>query len=417
MLHVLLGYVQGLGVTAPWLVIEGNPDFFEVTKRLHNHLYGGTGDGGPLGEDEHGIYKTTLGPEQAALPSHVQAGDVVILHDPQTAGLAEKAKDLGCFVVWRCHVGIDEQNEHSRSGWDFLRPYLEPFVDRYVFTDRRFRPEWVPADRFFTIWPSIDPFSPKNQEMAPETVEAILTHVGLVAGQRGDTGFRRSDGSPGEVERACDIVRTGPPRAPQTPMVVQISRWDVMKDMVGVMDAFASHVTSGREAELVLAGPAVSGVTDDPEGLIVLEDCWHHWRELPYEVRRRVQLVCLPMDDLEENAAIVNALQRHAAVVAQKSIAEGFGLTIAEAMLKGTPVVGTAVGGIVHQVIDGETGRLIADPADLPAFGDAVSHILDDDAFRARVGEGARRRALEYHLGDSHLGRWMRVIDSLLPPE
>jgi trehalose synthase len=300
-------------------------------------------------------------------------------------------------------------------GWDFLRPYLEPFVDHYVFTDPRFPPDWVPMDRYHTIWPSIDPFSPKNQDMSSETVEAILTHVGLIAGPPGPTGFTRSDGSPGRIERMCDIVRTGPTSAPETPMIVQVSRWDVMKDMIGVMDAFAAHVGGGRDAELVLAGPVVSGVADDPEGVLVLQDCWNHWRGLPYEIRKRVQLVCLPMEDLEENAAIVNALQRHASIVTQKSVAEGFGLTIAEAMLKGTPVVGTAVGGIVHQVIDGETGRLIADPTDLAGFGAALCEILDEDDLRRRLGEGARARTLETHLGDTHLVQWLRVIESLLP--
>ncbi len=345
---------------------------------------------------------------------HVRAGDIVILHDPQTAGLAKSAKELGCHVVWRCHVGIEEQNEHSRLGWEFLRPYLEPFVDHYVFTDPRFPPDWVPEDRYTTIWPSIDPFSPKNQDMSPETVEAILTHVGVIAGRRGDTGFLRSDGSPGRVERMCDIVRTGPPSGPETPLIVQVSRWDVMKDMIGVMDAFAAYVDSGRDAELVLAGPVVSAVADDPEGLLILQDCWNHWRGLPQAMRNRVQLVCLPMDDLEENAAIVNALQRHATIVTQKSMAEGFGLTVAEAMLKGTPVVASAVGGIVHQVIDGETGRLIQDPTDLAGFGAALCEILDDGDLQMSLGEGARTRALATHLGDTHLMRWLQVLNSVL---
>jgi trehalose synthase len=417
MLHVLLGYVQGMGIDATWLVIEGAPDFFDVTKRIHNHLYGGAGDGGPLGRLEHEVYAAALAPDRDALASHVRRGDIVILHDPQTAGLAAQAKELGCHVVWRCHVGIDEQNDHSRLGWEFLRPYLEPFVDRYVFTDPRFAPNWVPGHHCFTIWPSIDPFSPKNQDVAPDVAEAILTHVGLIAGQSGSTSFTRSDGSPGTVERTCDIARTGPPPSADVPLIVQVSRWDVMKDMIGVMDAFAAYVSPGRDAELVLAGPVVAGVADDPEGLLVLQDCWNHWRELPYEIRQRVQLVCVPMEDVEENAAIVNALQRHAAVVTQKSLAEGFGLTIAEAMIKGTPVVGTAVGGIVHQLIDGETGRLIADPADLAGFGAALCDMLDDDGLRGRLGEGARTRALTSHLGDSHLGRWLRVINSLLPTE
>ncbi len=413
MLHVLLGYIRGVGVDARWIVIDGTPEFFEVTKRLHNHLYGTAGDGGQLLDEAHRIYDATLRPEMDALAAHAREGDIVVLHDPQTAGLAEHAKRLGCKVVWRCHVGLDEQNDRSRIGWDFLRPYLEQHVDHYVFSDRRFPPDWVSPDRLSIIWPSIDPFAPKNQPLDDSTVEAILTHVGLIAGQEGDTVFERTDGSPGRVERMCDVVRTGPPPTPDVPLVVQISRWDTMKDMGGVMEAFAKYVDSGRNAQLVLAGPVVSAVTDDPEGGQILQDCWNQWRQLPHAVRARIQLVCLPMHDLDENAVIVNALQHHAAVVTQKSLAEGFGLTAAEAMLKGTPVIASAVGGLVDQVIDGKSGLLIQDPYDLQEFGTAVCRLLDDDDLRRRLGEGARARAVETHLGDTHLRRWLDVVRSL----
>ncbi len=413
MLHVLLGYIRGLGIDTRWLVIDGDPDFYDVTKRLHNRLYGSAGDGGALGEREHEIYCRTLRREFDALAGHARAGDVVVLHDPQTAGLAHHARSLGCKVVWRCHVGLDVGNDWSREGWEFLRRYLDGHVDQYVFSDRRFPPSWVDDERLSVIWPSIDPFAPKNQELDDATVEAILTHVGLIAGTSGETVFERIDHSPGRVERKCDVIRTGPPPSPDTPLVVQVSRWDVMKDMSGVMDAFASYVDSGRDAELVLAGPEVSSVADDPEGAKVLEACWNQWQRLPYSVRVRIQLVCLPMHDLEENAVIVNALQRHATIVVQKSLAEGFGLTAAEAMLKGTPVVASAVGGLVDQVIDGESGILVHDPLDLVAFGDAVCRLLDDDELRQRLGEGARRRAVETHLGDTHLLEWAEVIRRL----
>jgi trehalose synthase len=417
MLHVLLPYVRGVGVDTRWLVIDGTPEFFELTKRIHNHLYGGTGDGGPLGVAGHELYRQVMHAEFAELAASAQSGDVIILHDPQTAGLAEYFKTMGCHVVWRCHIGIDEQTDNSIRAWDFLRPYLDGHVDHYVFTDARFPPPWVPAERTDIIWPSIDPFSAKNHEMTPETVEAILTHVGIITGRAGDTTFECSDGSIGRVERYCDIFRTGPPADPETPMVVQVSRWDDMKDMGGVMAAFAEYVDSGRSVELVLAGPVVSAVADDPEGGRVLQDCWNAWRRLPHAVRHRIQLVCLPMHDLEENAAIVNALQRHATIVAQKSIAEGFGLTVAEAMLKGTPVVASAVGGILDQVIDGETGLLVQDPHDLEAFGTAVCRILDDPDLARRLGEGAKARALEVHLGDTHLEKWLEVIAALLGDE
>lgn len=414
MLHALLGYVRGAGVDARWAVIEGSPEFFGLTKRVHNHLYGGLGDGGELSKTEHQLYEQTLALEGPALAAMAQAGDIVVLHDPQTAGLAEFAAGLGCKVVWRCHVGIDSANEHSERGWRFLRRYLEPFVDHYVFTNARFPPPWVAAEICSIIWPSIDPFSPKNQDMTDDQVEAILTHVGILAGRPGDRSFVRTDGSPSRVERYCDVFRTGPPAAVTTPLIAQVSRWDAMKDMAGVMDAFARFVNSGREAELVLAGPVVSAVADDPEGGLVLQDCWEAWRKLPHAVRRRVQLVCIPMRDIQENAAIVNALQRHATIVTQKSLAEGFGLTVAEAMLKGTPVIGSAVGGIIDQIVDHETGLLVQDPHDLEAFGAAVCRLLDDSDLRRRLGEGARRRAIETHLGDTHLKRWIDVVATVL---
>ncbi len=414
MLHVLLGYVRGAGIDTRWLVIEGTPDFFALTKRVHNHLYGTAGDGGALGEAEHTLYESALSGDADALAAHVSPGDIVLLHDPQTAGLAAKAKELGALVIWRCHVGVDTQNDASEMGWDFLRRYLEPHVDHYVFSDARFPPVWVPDDQLSIIWPSVDPFAPKNQHLAPESVEAILTHVGIIAGHNGATAFTRTDGSSATVERMCDIIGTGPPPTADTPLIVQVSRWDHMKDMAGVMTAFAEHVDSDRDVGLVLAGPVVSEVADDPEGGQVLQECWETWRQLPHAVRSRVQLVCIPMHDLEENAVIVNALQRHATIVVQKSLAEGFGLTAAEAMLKGVPVVASAVGGLVDQVIDNETGRLLHDPTDLAEFGAILCEILDDDNLRQRLGEGALARAREVHLGDTHLQLWLDAIRSLL---
>ena len=145
----------------------------------------------------------------------------------------------------------------------------------------------------------------------------------------------------------------------------------------------------------------------------LFEEVAEAWRALPHAVRDKVHLACLPTADVQENAVIVNALQRHATVVAQKSLAEGFGLTAAEAMLKGTPVVASAVGGLIDQVIDGESGLLVRDPYELADFGGAVCRILDDDDLRRRLGEGARKRAIDTHLGDTHLLQWGEVIRRL----
>src|SRR5205085_4085683 len=152
-----------------------------------------------------------------------------------------------------------------------------------------------------------------------EESESILATVGLLSGGSRAAGYRRPDGSHRRIERGVDLVRTGPPPDPDVPLVVQVSRWDRLKDMPGVLHGFADYVVHDHGAQLVLAGPVVSAVADDPEGAAVFEECWTAWRQLPHHARKRIALACLPMADLEENAVIVNALQRHARVVVQKS--------------------------------------------------------------------------------------------------
>ena len=164
MLQTLLAYARGVGVDTRWLVIEGNPEFFEVTKRIHNHLYGDPGDGGPLGTTERAVYEKTLEANAGDLLAVVRPGDVVLLHDPQTAALAPVARRAGGFVVWRSHVGVDVPTPDVDEAWDFLRPYVDD-VDAFVFSRRRFAPSWVGDDRLHVIAPSIDPFSAKNADM------------------------------------------------------------------------------------------------------------------------------------------------------------------------------------------------------------------------------------------------------------
>jgi trehalose synthase len=183
--------------------------------------------------------------------------------------------------------------------------------------------------------------------------------------------------------------------------------------MAGVLEAFARHVRAAP-AHLVLAGPAVSGVSDDPEGEAVWLETVAAWRTLPRAERARVHLACISMDDPAENAIVVNALQRHASVVVQKSLAEGFGLTVAEAMWKTRPVVASAVGGIVDQVIHEETGLLVEDPYDLASFGAAVDRLLHDPARATQLARNGRRRVEQQFLGDRHLRQYAELVTDLL---
>jgi len=415
MLHVLLPYVRGAGIDVRWLVIEGDERFFEITKRIHNRLYGSEGDGGPLGADEHRHYDSVLEGNAAQLAGVVRPGDVVLIHDPQPAGLSGIVRKRGARVVWRCHIGTESSSACSELGWAFLRRYLEPpMADAYVFTRRQFAPSWLPAELVHEITPSIDPFAPKNQELTEEEAEALLASAGLLSGRQRDATYRRPDGTSRRIERGADIVRSGPPPDPGAPLVVQISRWDRLKDMVGVMQGFADLVVGDHDTQLVLAGPVVSSVADDPEGGEVLQECWETWRGLPQHARSRIAVVCLPMADAEENAILVNALQRHATVVVQKSLAEGFGLTVAEAMFKRRTVLGSAVGGISDQIVDGDSGLLLAEPTDLDAFARLLGSILDDAPRRVAIGERARLRVIDRFLPDTQLARWTELLAGLV---
>ncbi|MGN6680766.1 MAG: glycosyltransferase, partial [Streptosporangiaceae bacterium] len=196
-------------------------------------------------------------------------------------------------------------------------------------------------------------------------------------------------------------------------VVAQVSRWDALKDMTGVMAGFARHVLPEPDTYLILAGPSVSEVADDPEGAMVFAECRSQWHRLPREARERVLLVTLPLDDVEENAAMVNAIQRRATVIAQKSLAEGFGLTVAEGMWKGRPVIGSAVGGIADQIADG-TGILLPDPTDLAAFGDDVKWLLAHPGEAARMGAAGKEHTREHFVGNIHLLKFAEVVESLI---
>ncbi|MET0768234.1 MAG: glycosyltransferase, partial [Aeromicrobium sp.] len=375
MLATMLAYTRGAGVDTRWLVLEGNREFFRITKRLHNVLHGVPGDGGRLGDPERHAYESVLADHLDTLRSLVRVGDIVLLHDPQTAGLAAGLRAQGAHVVWRCHIGRDVPNELTEIGWSFLEPYVSR-AEATIFSREAYRPQWLDRGSSRVISPSLDPFSTKNADLAPADVDAVLRRAGLVSGPVGPGSlvFARRDGSTGEVRAHDTLFVAGDVVPADARVVLQVSRWDRLKDMAGVLTAFGTGLSRlPSDAHLVLVGPETSGVSDDPEGAEVLLECVERRRALPIPARERVHLVALPMDDVGENAHLVNALQRHAAVVAQKSLVEGFGLTVTEAMWKNRPVVAAAVGGIQDQIVDGENGLLLADPADLDTFTELIA--------------------------------------------
>jgi trehalose synthase len=412
MLRSLVGYVRGAGLDVHWVVVPGDADFFRVTKRLHNRLHGAD-DGAPLGDEELAIYQRRCEDNAELLAARVGPDDVILLHDPQTAGMIPRLLELGVPVIWRAHIGLDMPNDAARAAWRFLTPFVEP-ATAFVFSRPAYAWEGLDEQRITVIPPSIDAFSPKNQAMSFTAITAVLRAAGLAAGDRyaSRAVFERLDGSVGRVERTARMIEDHQLRL-DTPLVVQVSRWDRLKDPLGVLAGFAEHVHADEDPHLVLAGPDVEAVADDPEGAEVLAEVEAAWRELPRAIRRRVHLALLPMDDPDENAIIVNALQRRADVVVQKSLAEGFGLTVSEAMWKGRPVVASRVGGIQDQIEDGTTGLLV-DPSDLAAFGERVSALLADPHGAERMGEAAQIRVRDHFLGPRHLGQYVELLDRVL---
>ena len=412
LLSSLVPYSRAAGVDVRWVVIEGDPDFFRVTKRLHNMLHGAPGDGEGLSRADEAAYLATTRRNAAELIDLIGPDDLVLLHDPQTAGLVEPLRATGARVVWRCHVGADTPNDLVRAAWAFLLPYVIE-ADRIVFSRTAFVWEGLDRARVIVIPPSIDAFTPKNQPLPPRSIEGILRASGIHEGPTDSAAvYSRLDGTPGRVVRSIDRNGSAPLPA-AAPAVVQISRWDRLKDPAGVLRAFVEGIAPATDSHLVLAGPSTAAVTDDPEGAMVLAEVTARAAVLPPRLRERVHLFSLPMDDLQENAIMVNALQRRADIVVQKSLAEGFGLTVAEAMWKARPVVAAAVGGVQDQIVDGESGVLV-DPEDLAGFAQAVTSLLGDPGRAEWMGHNARERVRGAFLGARHLEQYVDLFEAVV---
>ena len=446
---------RGLGIQARWLLLESGRDagadtaFRRLAEQVCHAINGLAGMGNPrqagiasadglagvlrAGQAAPALYPgaaAALNQQSAAATLYRQAaagavadvrdlvrpGDVVVCMGVATAALVPLAKRAGATVVWSCRSGTETANEHTREGWEFLRPFLTgpEGADAFVLSLPAAAPDWLPSHRLYTLPPLLDPLSAKNQPMDAATVRAVLSHVGLL--QRGEqasgTVFVRRDGSPGRVDRHADILQTGAPPPAEVPMVIYATRWAARKDPAGLLACFADEVAPHTDAHLVLAGPAVHGVPADPDAPEVFADCLAAWRRLPHAVRTRVHLACLPVADPEEYGAIVNALQRHASVVVDKSLAEAHGLTVVEAMYKARPVVAGAVGVHADHIRDEWTG-LLADPRDPAGFGKAIRRLLDDPTWASQLGTAAHRHAVADFLGDRHLTQWSRMLAEL----
>jgi len=411
LLRGCLGYLSEDMIQTRWLVLDGDDEFFRITKRIHNRLHGVLGDGGALGEAERAHYEQVTDRNASDASRIVGEGDVVVVHDPQPLGLVPSLRAAGATVVWTCHVGIDRPNDLVRSAVEFLVADAR-IADAATFTRAAYVWDGLEDARVRLIPPCIDAFSPKNADLTDASRDAILAAAGLVGvpDRTDPPSFLRQDGTAGTVVHRASMTEDEPvPR--DAPVVVQVSRWDALKDPAGVVGGFVEE--PGLDgAHLILAGPAPNSVADDPEAADVLRDVSAFRAGLSDADRRRVHLANLPTEDVDENAVIVNALQRRADVIVQKSLAEGFGLTVTEAMWKARPVVAARVGGIQDQIEDGVSGILV-DPRDLTAFGNAVEVLVADPTMAEGMGAAARRRVRDRYLAPEYLGAYLDLIAEL----
>jgi len=338
--------MNSAGIKTGWRVIQGSPDFFSVTKKMHNALQGGEIN---LSEMKQDIYESVV--YENAIRNHLDH-DRVIIHDPQPLPLITHYQKRGPWI-WRCHIDLTRPNPKL---WNYLAPFVEHY-DAMIVTLEEYAQQLETPQVFFM--PAIDPFSIKNKELSGEEIQERLDHYNI----------------------PTDL-----------PLVTQISRFDRWKDPEGVIKAF-QIATEEVEATLILLGNIA---TDDPEGEEVYQSL------LDYKDERIIILA-------REDTALVNALQRRATVVLQKSLREGFGLTVTEAMWKGTPVIGGNVGGIRYQIQDGVNGFLVSS---VEEAAERIVRLIKDEELREQMGKKAKESVRERFLMIRLLEQYLDLLNS-----
>src|ERR1700688_4878534 len=353
MLNRLVPMLAELEVTTHWDVITGGNDFFEVTKAFHNALHGTEYQLNRAAQEIFLAYN-----EQNRQRMQFQE-DVVVIHDPQPAGLIRSKKDSPGRWVWRCHIDLSNPNPQV---WGFLRPFIDQF-DAAIFSSQSFARQ-LPIPQYL-FYPCIDPLSEKNKELDDSYVQQICDEFGI------------------------DRSR---------PIITQVSRFDRLKDPVGVVQAY-KLARKYVDCQLVLAG---GGASDDPEGALVLKEV----KEVAGDDHDIIILDLPPWYALE-----INALQRASTIVVQKSIKEGFGLTVTQALWKGKPTIAGAVGGIPNQVIHKLTGALVHS---VEGCAYQIRYLLTHPEFAAQLGRNGREHVKENFLMTTNVRRWLLLLRILL---
>jgi len=353
----LVPLMQELGIDTRWEVISGESEFYDCTKSMHNALQGNRI---PIGDTLLDIYQETNARNAEALRPVLEDAEFVIIHDPQPAPMLGHFPGRKGKWIWRCHI---DASHPYRPVWKYLHRFVAPY-DASIFSLAAFAHE-LPHPQYL-VPPSIDPLSDKNRELEPDALRQV-----------------------------CEKYRLDPER----PLVVQVSRFDRFKDPVGVIQAYRLAKQYLPRLQLVLAG---GGASDDPEGDVVLSEA-----QSVADGDPDVHILLLPADAHLE----INALQRVADIVLQKSIREGFGLTVTEAMWKGKPVIGGDVGGIRLQVINHHTGFLVNTPEGAAL---RVRYLLHQPERIREMGEKAQQFVRDNFLITRHLREYLTLMVALL---
>ena len=423
MMPRMISLLRQLGVNADWLVMETDEvQFFALTKNIHNLIHGQPG--AEITAEDKALYDQINRDNAIQMAEFVQKDDIVVIHDPQPAGIAhELKKRVDVTAIWRCHIGLDYSNESTEAAWSFLAPYLDAY-DQYVFSSPEYIPEGL-SGNVTLIHPSIDPLSHKNRPLSLHKLTGILGNAGLLSSDNPKLYPDYKD----KVTRLKPDGTFGPARNGEDigllfrPILTQVSRWDKLKGFFSLLEGFVelkkNNPKNGtrsrnhnriRNARLVLAGPDPESVADDPEGKQVLKELVEAYVNLPDDVKEDVVILTLPMKSAKENALIVNALQRCSYVVVQNSIQEGFGLTATEAMGKRIAVLASSACGLRNQVRNHIDGRLLHHPEDPREVASHLQYLLNNPKVVEEMSFSAEKRVLDHFLIFQQLTNWLNVF-------
>ncbi|RDY60828.1 glycosyltransferase [Flagellimonas nanhaiensis] len=424
MLPSQMRILRELGVSIEWLVIEASENaFFDLTKRIHNAIHG-SGNGIFTDEDRK-VYENVNQQNLDRALELINDGDIVVVHDPQPMPLAAMIKkEKKVAIVWRCHIGLEEDTPVTDAVWEFLSPYTNDY-DHFVFS----LPAYVPKglkNRTSIIPPAIDPLSHKNRALQIHKCIGILYQSGILEEHKSILYDRYNhlvrrvlpNGDFGDVNELGDLGFL------YRPIITEISRWDRLKGFRELMKAFIKVKLDNRKngdpnsleykriemTLLVLGGPDPAFVSDDPEGQEVLKELTEEYQAVDNDMQNDIAILLLPLDNPKENALIVNALQRSSSIVVQNSIQEGFGLTATEAMWKRKPVLVSGAAGLKFQVEHNKTGKINNDPTDIKSLAEALSYMVNHPKERDKWGFNGQLRVVKHFTLFSQLVSWLEVF-------